>query len=472
MNISDYITPEDYAIFAGPDWPSYTDFLAGQRGTVLTIQQEIDRFIEQQRKDGPRFPINTATACQYKWNWSTIYLNMLGTASCHRAGVIPFKAEEFDNFHNLPRKLNDRRAMLKGEWPQGGCQSCEMIERAGGYSDRRSALTMRGITPHELLTNPTAIEVTPTIIEIFAENTCNLSCVYCNASLSSKIEQENIKHGNFVKNNVKIPVVAVQREKTAEYFRLFMDWLNRNVGSLKRLHLLGGETFIQHDLMNGVLDILEKNPNPELALCTFSNLNVPDKYWNEYTGRIRDLQRAGNIACFDLTASIDCWGPEQEYVRSGLNIQKFEQRFAWAAEQSEDWLRLNVNQTITSMTIRSMPDLINKIKQYSKHRQIGHYFQFLGPNGTLDELNVHQHPKQFAYETWANDFERILAAMPQDTDNQREAIPRMQGHQKLLQKHTHHNYKKISELHTYFDELDRRRGTNWRELFPYLDITR
>lgn len=471
MNLSHYITTHDYESFAGPDWPTYADFLAGARGPTEEIQIEIEQFISQQQSDGAFFPIKTATACQYKWNWSTIYLNMLSTASCHRAGVIPFKAEDFDNFHNVPRKLSDRRIMLKGEWPQGGCQSCEMIERAGGYSDRQSALTMRGIVPPELLNNPTAIEVTPTIIEIFAENTCNLSCIYCNASLSSKIEAENIKHGHFYQNNVKIPVVNVQREKTSEYFALFLNWLSKNVGALKRLHLLGGETFIQHDLMNGVLDILEKNPSPELSLCTFSNLNVPDKYWNEYTTRIQDLQRAGNIARFDLTASIDCWGPEQEYVRSGLNMDKFESRFAWAAAQSEDWLHLNVNQTITSMTIRTMPDLIEKIKQYSKHRAIGHYFQFVGPNGTLDEVNGHQHPKQFAYETWANDFDRILKAMPQDTSDQREAIPRMQGHRKLLQQHTQHNYKKISELHTYLDELDRRRGTNWRELFPYLDIT-
>lgn len=471
MNLSAYITPDDYATFAGPDWPTYNDFLAGSRGNKPAIQQEILDFVKLQQSDGVKFPISTATACQYKWNWSTIYLNSLGTASCHRAGLIPFKAEEFDNFHNLPRKLDDRKLMLEGKWPTGGCQSCEMIERAGGVSDRLSTLEMRGTTPIELLTDPTAVKVSPTIIELFAENTCNLSCVYCAASCSSKIEQENIKHGTFSSNGIYIPVVEVNRDKTAEYYALFMAWLEKNVQSLKRLHLLGGETFIQHDLMNDVFDILEKNPSPKLSLMIFSNLNVPDRYWNEYTGRIRDLQRAGNIARLNLTASIDCWGPEQEYVRSGLNLNKFEQRFAWAAEQSEDWLTLNVNQVIMSMTIRTMPELISKIAQYSKHRHIGQNFQFVGPNGTGGERNVHMHPKQFAYETWANDFERILAAMPTDTDAQREAIPRMQGHKKLLQQHTQHNYQKISELHTYLDELDRRRQTNWRELFSYLDIT-
>ena len=136
MNLKHFITQDDYAVFAGPDWPNYEDFLQGQKGNSEEIRQEISEFITLKQKEGVVFPIKTATACQYKWGWSTIYLNMLGTASCHRAGVIPLAAANFDNFHNLPKKLEDRRLMLQGKWPQGGCQSCEMIERAGGYSDR------------------------------------------------------------------------------------------------------------------------------------------------------------------------------------------------------------------------------------------------------------------------------------------------------------------------------------------------
>jgi len=165
---------------------------------------------------------------------------------------------------------------------------------------------------------------------------------------------------------------------------------------------------------------------------------------------------------FDLTASIDCWGPEQEYVRSGLNLEKFEKRFAWASEQG-NWLRLNANQTITSMTIKTMPDLIAIINKYNKYRHIGQYFQFLSSM-------EYQHPDAFSYDFWADDFERILNVMPQDTNEQREAIPRMIGMQKQLKQITQHDYTRVSQLHTYLDELDRRRSTNWRSIFPYLDI--
>jgi hypothetical protein len=463
MNLSHYVTAEDYAVFAGPDWPSYPAYIAGVQASRPEIRQEIAEFTQQQLAQGEKFPIKTATACQSKWTWSTIWLNYLASASCHRVKPTEFALEDFDNFHNLPKKISDRQLMLKGEWPQGGCEYCRDIEHAGGWSDRQHNLDIRGLTPVEVLEDSTAVHVSPRIVEIFAQNVCNLSCIYCFPDLSSRIEQENRRHGEFNQGGVKIPVITKPTVAAEQYFEKFKQWLENNVQTLARLHLLGGETFIQHDLMTSVLDILERKPCPELEFCVFSNLNAPESAWNRYIPRIRNLQAAGNIRVFDLTASIDCWGPEQSYVRSGLDLDLFEQRFAWASEQGP-WLRLNANQTVTSMTIKTMPGLIQKIDQYSKHKHIGHYFQFYTGN------QMFQHPKHFAWQHWEQDFERIFAAMPQRTPEQQEAFPRMMGLQKLLQSKPNYNYNEIRKLHIYLDELDRRRGTNWRELFSYLDV--
>jgi hypothetical protein len=459
-NLKLYVTEEDYLTFAGPDWPSYQDYLAGARGTDSAIQEEINGFTLQHQSAGIKFPIKTATACQSKWTWSTIYLNQLSTASCHRVKPVPFALNEFDNFHNVPKKIADRELMLQGQWPQGGCEYCQQIEQAGGWSDRQHNLDIRGLTPPELEINSTATHVTPRIVEIFAQNTCNLACIYCNGNLSSKIEQENLKYGNFEKDGVKIPVITVPTVAADEYFERWITWLNQNVVQLKRLHLLGGETFLQHNLMTRVLDCLERNSNPDLQFNIFSNFNVPDRYWNLYTERIRDLQSRGHIGVFDLTASIDCWGPAQEYVRSGLNLARFEQRFAWASEQG-DWMRLNVNQTITAMTIRTMPDLMEKINYYKQRKPIGQYFEFyIGPDR-------YQHPEIFAWSTWADDFERIFALI---SPNDQDLLDRLHGIQSQLMQFTQHNFTEIKRLHIYLDELDRRRGTNWRTIFPYLDI--
>ena len=380
--------------------------------------------------------------------------------------MVLFKAVftvNFDKFHNLPKKLEDRRLMLEGKWPTGGCEQCQVVEQAGGWSDRLHNLEIRGLTPPELETDPVAISVTPRIVEIMAHNTCNLACVYCNDNLSSRIQQENIKFGAFDRGGVSIPITTIPTSATAEMFDRFVGWLDQNIQSLVRLHLLGGETFLQHELMSAVLRILEKRPCPQLQLNIFSNFNVPDRYWIMYTQRIKELQQRGHIQYFDLTASIDCWGPAQEYVRYGLNLSRFESLFAWAAEQDESWLRLNINQTITSMTIHSMPELIERLDHYSQHRHIGHYFQFaVGDN--------YFHPKHFAYHLWHDSFERIIELMPRRTVHQQEAIPRMIGMQRQLQQHQVHDHARIHQLHVYLDELDRRRGTDWRQLFPYLNI--
>jgi organic radical activating enzyme len=463
-NLSLYFSRQDYEELKGPDWPSYDDFLLGHRGTNPEIQEEIEEFVNMLVKDGIKFPIRTKTACQSKWTWSTIWLNQLSTSSCHRVNPIKMELDSFDNFHNLPGKIKDRQLMLEGQWPTGGCEYCKKIEEAGGHSDRLHNLEIRDLTPPEMEINPTATHVTPRIVEIFAQNTCNFSCIYCNGNLSSKIEQENKKFGAFEKNGVSIPVVTVPTSATKEYFDKFLSWLENNISALKRLHLLGGETFIQHELMENVLKIISRSPNPDLVLNIFSNLNVPDRHWNYYISYIKDLCQQGHLKQFDLTASIDCWGEESQYTRFGLDLEKFEKNFAWLADQDESWLTLNVNQTITATTIRSMPALNEKIKQYSRNRHIGQYFEFyIGPN-------QFHHPSIFSWDTWKNDFENIFATMPRDTARHQEAVLRMTGIKKQLEKVTKNNDIEIKKLHVYLDELDRRRGTDWRSVFPYLNI--
>jgi hypothetical protein len=114
------------------------------------------------------------------------------------------------------------------------------------------------------------------------------------------------------------------------------------------------------------------------------------------------------------------------------------------------------------MTIKTMPDLVEKINQYSENNQIGHYFQFYtGPQ-------MFQHPKNFGWSEWENDFDRLFNTMREDNWDQRHARHRMTGLRQQLQQIKEPNLAEIRKLQTYLDELDRRRGTNWRELFPFI----
>jgi hypothetical protein len=466
-NLDRWISENDYEQASHDGWPSYRQFLEGTTSPDQETHDKIVRWIDHKSTDqnSKKFPIKTATACQSKWTWSTIYLNISSTASCHRVYPVKFDVKDFDNFHNHPKKLKDRQLMLEGKWPRGGCEYCRDIEMSGGWSDRQHNLTIGGLAPPELDEDPTAISVTPRLVEIFAQNTCNLMCTYCNGNLSSKIEQENKKFGKFSKSGVVIESFDTP-VTTQEMFDKFINWVDGNILNLRRLHLLGGETFLQVDLMDKILEIIERRPNPFLQLNIFSNLNVPDKLWNTYTQRIKDLQASKHIRFFDLTASIDCWGDEAEYARFGLDLKKFEDRFAWAAQEDPNWIRLNVNQTVTCLTMHTMPELIEKINKYtSERREIGHYFQFYtGPQ-------MFQHPKIYAYEFWQPDFERIFKTMRSDNQMQKSALQRMEGMRQFMSTFQEYRWTEIEKLHVLLDEFDRRRGTDWRSVFPYLNVS-
>ena len=146
------------------------------------------------------FPIKSDTACLLKWAWSTVYLGQGTSSSCHRTDQAPIPPDNFASFHNLPNKVAARELMKSGSWPKGGCQYCEKIEAAGGMSDRQYQLHAgheQDRTPEELLTDPEAVEVVPTILEVYFNNTCNMACLYCGSHFSTKWEEENKRFGVF-----------------------------------------------------------------------------------------------------------------------------------------------------------------------------------------------------------------------------------------------------------------------------------
>ena len=63
-----------------------------------------------------RFPIVTDTACQLKWNFSTIFLTTETTASCHRTNHHKFDSDF--NFHNTSSKIYDRKKRKHYQRPQ------------------------------------------------------------------------------------------------------------------------------------------------------------------------------------------------------------------------------------------------------------------------------------------------------------------------------------------------------------------
>ena len=93
------IDQTDYDTLKGENWPTWEEFLKGSNTGVADVDVEIDDFVKKFAGQGKYFPIKTATACQSKWTWNTLWLNEARSGSCHRAGYDNVTVENF-NLHN------------------------------------------------------------------------------------------------------------------------------------------------------------------------------------------------------------------------------------------------------------------------------------------------------------------------------------------------------------------------------------
>jgi hypothetical protein len=407
------------------------------------------------------FPIKTATGCRLKWSYSTIYLSRAKTASCHRVDQLPLTLENFMDFHNLPRKIADREMMLEGKWPGGGCEYCKNIEDANGFSDRQFHLHEKfdHMTVKELLTDPTATKVTPRTLEVYFNNTCNLKCVYCGPWFSSKIAAELKKHGSFEDQaySHKYDEWAMNPEYQ-QMVELLFEWMAINHLDLTTFQILGGEPFLQKEF-DRTLDFFEEHPSPNLDFVIVSNLAVDDKRMDHIIDRFERLIGRRKLKGLQVTGSLDCWGPQAEYIRSDLDLTQWERNFVKLLNKK--WIRMQVNHAINVLSVKYMPELLAKMQEWNQINPVYNNFMTV-------QWPQYLNPGIFGGELFEKDFEIIDGLMLDDKPLTQTTKQYMQGIRVQLAI-TKPDINQIKSLKSFLDTIDKRRNRNYSALFPWLD---
>jgi pyruvate-formate lyase-activating enzyme len=420
------------------------------------------------------FPIKVEPACLLKWSWSTVYFNSGTTASCHRTEKYAIDPNNFNNFHNVPEKIRDRTAMLNGQWPGHGCEYCRNVESAGGISDRQYQLESQRDScqhPPELNIDPLATEVTPTILEVYFTNTCNMACVYCGPYFSSKWEDENRKFKNKVDDSSAFSLQAT--DKNPHYTQMVNDlwkYLDEDdrYRTLRRFHVLGGEPFLLKEL-DATIDFWDSHSNIDLVISIISNLNVPHERFKQYMKRFESLILERKIWKIQITASLDAWGVEQEYTRYGLDLMLWKQNFEYLVDKH--WVTLSINSALSGLTIKQMPALMEKINYWNSKR---------GPM-LINENNVFGEPIHYSFNTTGNkddlyifgpdifrdDLTKVIELMPNITEADISTRGQMESIAITLNASVKDD-NKIQDLKQYLTLLDHRRNTNWQNTFPWL----
>lgn len=397
-----------------------------------------------------KFPIDTPTACRWKWAWSSIYLNNGETSSCHRASVSTIDVNNFDTFHNTPEKISARKTMLDGKWPAGGCEYCERIENAGGTSDRIYQSSKPGIPP-ELAEDPTETSVTPVELEVFINNICNLKCIYCKGSLSSSIAAEDAKF------DTQLASFADNAYQTANndalLFDKFLSWYDKNGSKLQRLNILGGEPLYQKKFYT-LLDIIEKQRNQNLELSITTNLMTPQAHIDKFYEIGMRMLRNNSVKRIDLVCSVEGLGQGQEYVRNGFQTDQWKQNFEHFLYNSD--FNIMLLSTVNILVIDDIQTLALQWLEWKKHKNIFWSLHDVMPESSCLNLSHYDN------DVYTDKLHKVL-----DLIDDTASFDLLLGIIKKANSQPR-DLEKQKQLYLFLQEVDRRRNTNWKDAFPWL----
>ena len=290
-----------------------------------------------------------------------------------------------------------------------------------------------------------------------------MSCLYCGSHFSSKWEEENKRFGMYENKPKTVAFGWDTKQPDLDYDKMLADFWTYLHEKDRYLHIrqyqiAGGEPFHQVEL-EASIDFWDNHPNPELTFNFITNLKVTPKKFRSTIDRLGRMVDQGKLKRVQISSSLDAWGPQQEYVRWGLDLAEWQENFEYLL--SEKWIVLNINQTISPLTIKTMPELLELLVKWRSVRKVCQFFSSVTPEPTF--LN----PDIFGPGVFDDDFKKIISLMPDTTQEENNAISYMTGIWQSIEK-SPINIPEMQNMFAYLNEKDRRRKTDWRTVFPWL----
>ena len=276
--------------------------------------------------------------CLAKWTQVTMHLQMGQTHSCHHPSTHHIPVKEIKRnpsaLHNTRFKKKKRKEMLEGKRPKE-CDYCWNVEdNSDRFSDRVFKSNESWSLPHfnEIATADWRADYNPKYVEVAFSNRCNFKCSYCGPSFSSSWVQEANKYGayptmdNFNDMEVlrKEGKMPINHREHNPYVEAFWKWWPDLYRDLHTFRITGGEPLLSKDTW-GVLDYIinEPNPNRKLNLAINSNLGIQDALLDKFIEKVNRIEDEDRVNEFIIFTSIDGWGEQAEYIRNGLEFNRF-----------------------------------------------------------------------------------------------------------------------------------------------------
>jgi organic radical activating enzyme len=245
----------------------------------------------------------TDKLCTFPWTMYSIDTGFGWWRSCPRAD---YKKLEDLNFHNHKEQIEQRQFLRTGK-EHATCWRCWDAEKDGAMSYRQVLKQdkVHKYTPQDF------VEV-PEVLEIKFSNLCNLKCIMCSSNCSSLWEKDmpldESKFGSY---------------RGEEVSKAILEYTDKNYKDIKTFQLFGGEPVIIKDFDRLFDIILSKPASDGKKTISFStNMYYNDVIRMQFEDKIEALLDKGHDLF--MRFSIDGMYEQGEYVRTGMNWQRFE----------------------------------------------------------------------------------------------------------------------------------------------------
>ena len=364
--------------------------------------------------------------CAVPWNhfevWSTGDIKTCSKG--HSFGNI--NETSIENILNSDKVRSIKDDLLADKLNEN-CNGCHKLTTPGEHYDLRNHYNPMFKSFDIDYENTQAFELHG--IDLHWNNTCNFKCVYCFPAQSSLIAEEQ-----------KIPVC----KSTAENIDKITEMIVKNQYVMKEIYFSGGEPL----LIKQNATLLAQIKNKELPLRVNSNISVA----NDNNAVFAEIKKFKNVL---WTVSAEADDERFSYIRNGGNWAVF-------TENLENIKKLGHNIRLNSVFfIGSLATIFDNIEYFIVNHNV--------TDIAINQLDGHSYLRsrnagvELKEKTLIR-LEKLLASgLVTPKTNSYYNILRCQTELQLPAEDATGYVK-------YFDQLDRLRNTNWRDIFSELAI--
>lgn len=435
--------------------------------------------------------------CVAKWQQVTIHLATGQTHSCHHPATHKIPLAEIavnpSALHNTWHKKNTRKQMLAGERP-AECDYCWRAEDAPGdhFSDRIKKSADQSWGEPYLQSSaqmPWDANVIPAYVEVSFSNVCNFGCSYCSPEISSILMQTAKTHGPLVLDGGRLSHDLVWLERSGgmpipnreynPYIESWWKWWPTLYPSLRTFRITGGEPLLSKETFR-TLDWIIANPNPELDLAINTNLGVDQKLLDEFFAKCNQIKEKGMVKRLQIFTSCDTWGKQAEYIRPGLNYQKWYYNL-WNLSLRYPNLDITIMCTFNLLSIPQFKKFLNDVLIFRRSATVIN--KVSGIRGINLDFPYLRHPRYLsaliADESMINNFADIVRWAECNVANYKEfdysdgfyphEIDNLKRLVNILRNEDPDSIENLiarRDFYLYIGQHDVRNKLNFKEIFP------